>query len=82
MPPADKVAQFAQELICTQRGLRWKPFMNKEAVRAELFARGYELCEDGADWDPRLLRFFAIDHAAARQGYMRGPFGTWYKVCR
>lgn len=62
----EKVRAFAQELIDTRRGLRWRPFIRREDVRVELFARGYELIEDGDDWNPLLLRFYAIDHAAAR----------------
>lgn len=73
--PEDKVREFAQALIDTRRGKRWPPFTSKEAVRAELFARGYELIEDGADWDPRLLCFYAMDHAASRIGYVREQFG-------
>lgn len=67
MTSAEKVRAFAQELIDTKRGKKWRPFISREDVRVELFARGYELIEDGADWNPLLLRFYAIDHAAARQ---------------
>lgn len=69
MTKEDRVRKFAQDLIDTKRGIIWRPFVKKEDVRAELFARGYELIEDGADWNPALLRFYVTDHAVARVGY-------------
>jgi len=40
-------------------GIRWRPFTRREIVKTELARLGYELCEDGANHDPRLRVFFA-----------------------
>jgi hypothetical protein len=40
-------------------GLRWQPFQVRKTVEAELAKLGLELCEDGANHDPKLRRFFA-----------------------
>jgi hypothetical protein len=57
---------FAADLIEAGRipgfgGLRWRPFVRRDDVKAELARLGYELCEDGANHDPRLRVFFAVE---------------------
>jgi hypothetical protein len=44
-------------------GCQWRPFISRKAVKEELEFRGYELCEDGANHDPSLKRYFASPKA-------------------
>lgn len=59
----ERLVDFVDELIRagirTGSGVPWKPFLRREIVKEELARHGFELCEDGANHNPRLRRFFA-----------------------
>ena len=59
-----RVADFCDALIkaadATHGGIKWREFVPRAAVERELARRGSELCEECADHDPRLKRFFAM----------------------
>jgi hypothetical protein len=40
-------------------GLEWAAFVGRSDVETELASRVFELCEDGANHNPNLRRFFA-----------------------
>lgn len=61
---AQRAYEFARALIDAGEtsgfhALKWRPFIARVDVEAELRVRGYELVEDGANHDPTLRRFFA-----------------------
>jgi hypothetical protein len=63
----DRRDEFIDALILagnsTGSGIRWQPFQVRKDVAAELARLGYELCEDGANHNPKLRRFFAMKKA-------------------
>ena len=60
----NRVSDFCTALIQqadkTGAGLKWARFISRRAVEHELTRRGYELCEESADFDPTKKRFFAM----------------------
>lgn len=58
-----RVLDFCDDLIRaadSTDGIKWQRFISHAAVERELTRRGYELCEESANHDPRLKRFFAM----------------------
>lgn len=60
-----RIASFCDVLYAAGKspgsGVRWPPFVARADVIAELAKRDWILCEDGANHDPKLRRFFATE---------------------
>lgn len=51
--------RFVADLIETKEPIPWRRGAPRKVVRERLRAIGFDLAEDGTDWNPRLKRFYA-----------------------